>query len=664
MSKLCSLTDFCFPYKNIVNKSSEPKPSRVRSKEIDKLKDECNLYFDYYINTGSNDVKNIYKRCKKKLYKLVKETRIRINDGIINNSSNKSKAMWNIVRKEGNVCKIKNKNCDSISPCEFNAFFISKVEELLGIVSMKQHDFDSSLFLNNIPKPKTSFNFHLVEVKDIEKAIIKMKSSRCEDIYNLSSVVLKYGIDFIKEALTHIINSCILESVIPDNFKFVKVLPVYKKGNHSSLESYRPISLVPVVSKVLEIVLNNQIVEYFEQNRIFDASQFGYRAGLGTVKAATSFLSKCISGLDSRDVVSLKLYDLSKAFDTVSHSILLDKLRFYGFEDSALAIMQSYLSGRNQKVVMDVAESGFLPVSHGVPQGSILGPILFIIYINDLPFNLSAPSVSSYLFADDLSICFNSRSRETLDVQVKSISSIVQNWCNANLLCINDSKIQESFITYNKSIENVQSSVNFLGFVIDQNLKWEEHIIRVSSKISKGIYLIRKLRQCLSLDVLKTVYFAHIHSHLCYGTLLWGHQTLVQKLFKLQKVCVRLMCGLPVHGHCKPSFVKLNIMTVQAIFIFQCLLYIKENVHLYDELGSTHNYDTRHSNKLEFIRCNYGKTQKTFYYMSIKFYNFLPLHLKQLPLIKFKKVLRDILTVNCIYKTDDFFDISFGDYCK
>ena len=171
--------------------------------------------------------------------------------------------------------------------------------------------------------------------------------------------------------------------------------------------------------------------------------------------------------------------------------------------------------------------------------------------------------------------------------------------------------------------------------------------------------MIRRLRLSVSLRVLKNVYYAHIHSHLNYGALLWGHKSSCSRLLKLQKLCVRLMCNLPYRGHCRSTFVELGIMTVPAIFIFQCLLYVRENCHLYDALGSTHNYATRNRNCLGLFRCSYSKTQKTFYYMSVKFYNFLPIHIKQLPILKFKTKIHKILTNNCLYTIDEFFEIDF-----
>lgn len=226
-------------------------------------------------------------------------------------------------------------------------------------------------------------------------------------------------------------------------------------------------------------------------------------------------------------------------------------------------------------------------------------------------------------------------------------------------------KTQDLVLDYRSNsciVETDTNSVNFLGFLIDRKLNWEDHILRIESKVCKGIFLIRRLRLCVSLKVLRVVYFAQIHSHLSYGTILWGHQSLVSRLLIFQKKCVRLMCGLPPRGHCRPSFIRLGIMTVPAIFIYQTLLYIKENTHLYNELGSSHDHQTRNRNCLGLFRCNYTKTQKTFYYLSIKFYNALPMSLKSLPFLKFKKELQSILTNNCLYKVEEYFSINFSSY--
>lgn len=668
LSQLSRLVNSVFPKKSLSGKLTKPKATKVKSKEIDDLKAKCEFYYDFYTSTGSNNFRNIYKNSKKELLKLVRQTRIKNNDNIIDGSKNKSKAMWNIIRKESgsrNMSLNKDTDQSGLTSSEFNNFFIGKVEEILSKVSMLPTNKDSTFYLQGYPKPSTTFKFHIVQVTDIEKYILNLSNSKCEDIYNLNSLVLKYGSIFLKEVLTHIINSCIIDCIFPNDFKFVKVVPIFKKGSKSSVENYRPISIIPIVSKVLEMVLNNQIVHYFEQNNLFSNSQFGYRSGLGTVKAATSFVRECIYRLENKEIVSVKLYDLSKAFDTVSHSLLLNKLKFYGFEKEAISLMKSYLSGRFQRVVFENKASNFLHVPQGVPQGSILGPILFIIYINDLPCSISSPCVNSYLFADDLSICFKSKSQELLDPVISCISDTVTDWCSANLLCVNSDKVQNLVVSYGKNNQNLEhkpSTVDFLGFKIDKSLCWEDHIHKLESKLSKGVYLIRRLRLSVSLRVLKNVYYAHINSHLSYGALLWGHRSSCGRLFKLQKLCVRLMCSLPYRGHCRSSFVELGIMTVSAIFILQCLLYVKENSHLYDALGSTHDYATRNRNCLGLIRCSYSKTQKTFYFMSVKFYNFLPYCIKQLPILKFKTLVRKILTNNCLYTIDEFFDIDFVHY--
>ena len=659
MTELVVLSKKAFPLKCVTNKLTKPRPTKVRNKDIDRLKAKCELYYDYYLSTGSDKIKTLYKKSKKNLQKLVRETRIKNYDNIIDNSTNKSKAMWNIVRKESGT-KHNAINCiNQISPYDFNTFFIDKIDEILDKVSKVPHTNNSSFYLNKLTKPALTFTFQLVEIIDIEKIINKMSNSRCVDIYNLNSLVLKYGANELKEALTHLINSCIIDCVFPKDFKFVKVIPIFKKGKRSIVDNYRPISIIPVVSKVLETVLNNQIVKYFENNNLFSNSQYGYRSGLGTVKAAISFVKECICRLDSKKTVNIKLYDLSKAFDTVSHTLLLEKLRFYGFQDGAVSLMQSYLSGRFQKVVLDGQESSFLPVSHGVPQGSILGPILFIIYINDLTNNITSPLTQSYLFADDLSICFNADSKEALDVIISSTSQIVKDWCSANLLCLNIDKVQELVLSFDHNVQK-NNSVSFLGFTIDQNLKWADHIRKLESKLCRGIYLLRRLRLCVSLRVLKIVYFAQIHSHLSYGAILWGHQSSCARLFILQKLCIRLICGLPSRAHCRLSFIELGIMTVPALFIYQCLLYIKENFNLYEALGSSHNYSTRNRDSLGLFRCNYRGTQKSFYYVSLKFYNALPLYIKLLPFLKFKKTINKLLTNNCIYDVDEYFEIDFN----
>ena len=193
--------------------------------------------------------------------------------------------MWEVIKRESksNIKSVQISNV--LTPDKFNHFFIDKINSLVSSVASANSSKDYLHFLYSLPRPSCSFSFKLVNVIEVEHVIRNMKTSKCEDVYGLNSIMLKLGIDSLSVALTHVINSCILESVFPAVLKLVKVIPIHKKGSISDYNSFRPISLVPLVSKIFEKVLNNQLMKYFEDNNLFNESQYGYRMGMGTVKA-------------------------------------------------------------------------------------------------------------------------------------------------------------------------------------------------------------------------------------------------------------------------------------------------------------------------------------------------------------------------------------------
>ena len=239
----------------------------------------------------------------------------------------------------------------------------------------------------------------------MSKLIDNINSKNSSGVDELSTILIKLVKSDLLKPLTTIINQSLHTGIFPDKFKIAKVIPLFKKGDPTLIENYRPISLLPAISKIFERVIFNQMNDYFTLNNLFYDKQYGFRKYHSTELAALNIVNTIVNHMDNGNTPFAVYLDLSKAFDTLNHSILLDKLKFYGFRGMSINLIKHYSSNRKQCVEIDRFRSSYINISTGVPQGSILGPLLFIIYMNDLP-NASR-LFKCIIYADDTALIAN-----------------------------------------------------------------------------------------------------------------------------------------------------------------------------------------------------------------------------------------------------------------
>lgn len=433
-----------------------------------------------------------------------------------------------------------------------------------------------------------------------------------------------------------------------------RTVPLFKNGDLENTSSYRPISLVPVVGKIMEAVMKKQLVNYFESNDLFFSSQHGFRAARSTVTAVTELVSKIISAFENKEHVQLSLCDLSKAFDCIDHTILLKKLKKYGVDGVVYLTIKDYLTNRHQVVSVKGAISQEVHVERGVPQGSVLGPLLFIIYINDL-----SCIGNTLLYADDTTLITSGGRLDSLVIDANLLFEAAKDWFLVNRLKINDTKTQNILCSTKRPtvvFNHVSESVKLLGFWIDNQLTWEEHIRQVSIKLSRVIYLLRKLKKEVSEQYLIMVYYGIFHSHLNYGLQLWGHAPYTQRLFRLQKRAVRILTGSKRRDHCRPLFSRLGIMTIHSQYVFNSVVFVKRNIDLFKCRGDIHTLNTRSRNLIDAPFCRLSKTANCFPNLAIKLYNSVDEGVKKLPEKVFFKRMSQELKVRPLYTVEEFFE--------
>ena len=352
--------------------------------------------------------------------------------------------------------------------------------------------------------------------------------------------------------------------------------------------------------------------------------------------------------------------DLSKAFDCVDHGILLRKLQVYGFCPESIALLRSYLDGRSQTVRCSGLASAKGPVTVGVPQSSVLGPILFLIYINDLP---SVDQSSKYtLFADDTTVSVKADSMETSVGGSLVAQEMAEGWFCSNRLLLNRDKTNRVVFTMRDSqgINSHISEVKFLGVFLDSKLQWGCHIDHLASKLARGLHLLRSLSNNVSQTVLRTAYFAVFHSQLSYAIIVWGHAADTHRLFRLQRRAVRLLAGLGYGEDCRAVFRDSGVLTVPSLYILENLLYVKKNLHMYVTHGDVHGYETRNRGELVPGYWRLRRCQSGIGYWAIKFFNVLPLDIKSLPVTKFKTEMRKLLIRHTFYSFDEYLKFDFS----
>ena len=452
--------------------------------------------------------------------------------------------------------------------------------------------------------------------------------------------------------LTIIINQMLNTGIFPNNLKVAKIIPIYKKDDQFIFDNYRPISLLPVMSKLFEKVIFKQLYTFFQDNKLFYESQYGFRTGHSTELAALEIVDQIISEMDNGEVPINIFLDLSKAFDTLDHEILLHKLNYYGVKGIPYNLIKNYLTDRKQFVDIDGIKSDCLSISTGVPQGSVLGPLLFIIYINDL--SLVSTIFKPIIYADDTTLfstlkSFYSNTDTNIDLHINKELDKVDTWLKANKLSLNvkktklmifhmpSKKIKLPKIEIMKVQIECVDQFNFLGITLDKHLTFKSHIDNVSKKISRSIGILSRLKYLLPERIKLIIYNSLILSHINYGILIWGHHA--DRIFKLQKKAIRIITKSKYNAHTEPLFKNLNLLKISDIFKLYQLKFFHKYINkqlpsYFQELpfrsqNETHHYYTRDHQRLQIYLRKHKFAEQCVRQSIPKLLNDMPLCIKQ-----------------------------------
>ena len=609
------------------------------------------------------------------------------------NSTNKPKTTWNIIKTITNNKKNPNDilkieingkiatHHQTIAE-EFNNYYVSAVDSIINnnnLVKNITGDLNKNDPLNYLHSafPQSFINIKLKNTTtgEIEKIIKELKNKNSCGYDEITAKILKQSSPFIVSPLTHICNSMLSTGIFPGRLKYSIIKPIYKKGDKTLITNYRPISLLPVFSKILEKIVYKRLYYHLTLNSILVKEQFGFRYNSTTETAIFTLINNILLSLNNRILVGGLFCDLQKAFDCVNHNILLAKMEFYGITGVANRLMESYLRNRYQRVTINGGNnsndiySKWKVVQHGVPQGSVLGPLLFLMYINDLPKSVS-DMTSPILFADDTSFIIADHDETEFKLKTIKITNAINKWFCSNLLMLNCDKtyflpfstktdteinIQVSF--GNKKITTVQS-LKFLGLNIDTTLTWKYHIGELSSRLNKACYAIRSIKPYMSLTVLRSTYFAYVHSIISYGIIFWGNSSCSDVIFKIQKRIIRVIMNSKRNTSCRQLFKELNILPIQSQYIYSILLFVIKNKDQFLSNMQVHKINTRQTFNLYVPTANLTMYQRGVYYSGVRIYNHLPTAIKDLSndTKKFKLALKKYLSHNSFYSLEEYFN--------
>ena len=633
--------------------------------ERDKLKKRA-------IKTNDPDDWTAYKKARNKTNNQVKKVKTLFYYDHISAHSKNPKEIWKAInqimsrniRSNNTILSVKTNNITYTDSKEMAEIFIHHFTEVGPNLALKIGE-SSKPFQEYLPQVCSTFELKPIDLDALLKILSTLPTNKSTGLDNIPCKLLKEAAPYIATSLKAIFDRSIETSVFPDEFKKAKVTPLHKANDKENLDNYRPISVIPAVAKVFERLVFNQLYQYFNDNNLLTKYQSGFRPLYSTLYALLDATTEWYLNIDQRKVNSVVFVDLSKAFDTVDHDILISKLCHYGIHGATLNWFKSYLYNREQQCYINGQLSTAMKIRCGVPQGSILGPLLFLIYINDLPGSLSYSTARMY--ADDTNISTTAATFRHLIQAVNIDLSHLREWLLANKLSLNVTKTEQMFIGAHFNLSKITSSpliyiddtpvkrvkeAKTLGIKIDERLSWAEHIEYISNKISSAIGGLRQVRPFIPHKTALTIYNSLIQPLFDYCDVVWGNLslTLAERLQKLHNRAARTITCSSYDIRSVEVRSKLNWPTLNerrkyhtAIVMYKILhgsapSYLKE---LFKPFEGTVPYKLR--GKEQNILLPLPKTdscKKSFLYSGAKVWNDLPLEVKnKKTLASFKKAL-------------------------
>lgn len=676
--------NIAFPLKRVRMKNVHANYRIGLSSELrDLLREVKHLYYLSKDLEWGSPLRTEYRRLRAMSRIRIRAEKAEAISKKLRGSSNMTKAAWEIVNANIRQSKISSNHNYSVRNSEnvlvqnphevanlFNSHFISAS-------GSKRSKLFSGASTSGPDPPPIAHSFFLTPVtrEEVINIIKTMKPKSSSGPDGISSRILKVCYEFLIDPFVHLINHSFSHGQFPEVLKYSIIQPLHKKGSKDMLDNFRPITLISTFSKIIEKAVFTRLMSFIQGQNILFQHQYGFLKNKSTADAMFYLSHQIVSALDDKSFAASAFIDLSKAFDSVNHDLLLSKLQRMGIRGIPLDWFRSYICGRRQVVRIAFSDASSL-LQHcfseqettlaGVPQGSVLGPLLFLLFINDIGSELGIANVC--LFADDTTVTVTGPCRKSVEINIfTEVNKLIQ-WCHNNDLRVNTEKTclvdfsirsrDDALMSCIFGETEVQSSVNvrFLGVELDQNLKFHRHIEKVARSLSGGIFILRNLARFTDVSLLLTVYYGVIYPHLAYCVPVWGAQSSrTHYIFRLQKRAVRTIFRLAGAESCRSTFKQYKILTFPSIYILETLLYVKRNLHIFTIAPPPNKYHLRPRPELPIPKHRTTFSEHHLLHNGIRLFNQLPASLKQeVDLNKFKVDLKAVLINTVPYKMDDF----------
>ena len=587
--------------------------------------DRRDALFRSWLKTKDPTIRQKYNKCRNRVNRVIKAAQRRADADLIDKSQADVKKFWknlNKISKRKQTAssslptKIKVNDTQSISDPHniahrMNSHFVQKGPSLASKLPNSNRNILDSMGPRNQHK-MTFRETTTVEVVNIGNDLNDKMSTGSD---NIPSVLLKWCLHIIAPILAEIFNAFVKLGSYPDTLKIAKVTPLHKKGDKDVIDNFRSISILTQINKIFEKLIHRRLMSFMDEHKILSNCQFGFRKGHNTSHAINHVNEQVIKSLEKKKICAILFIDLKAAFDTIDHKLLTKKLEHYGIRDNILSLLTSYLYNRKQYIKSGDIESCVLLVLCGVPQGSVLGPLLFIIYINDMA---NCCALDSVLYADDAALLLADENIKKLKRAINHELKLLDEWLVSNKLTLNMAKTKYMLIsninmltakdrkkfklTIRKYTLHELDHIKYLGVFLDNKLTWGYHIDYLITKLSQVAGILYKVRDVLPMKSRIMVYNSLAGSYLNYGIVSWGSATLTRlnKLKALQNRLVRYITFSPPRTNVLHKYKSLKILTVEQLFFCETAKLV-QHVHngtsplIFRDyfVTSSHSYNTR-----------------------------------------------------------------------